>query len=49
LLLHDHLEEVSISVEVEVDDLLDVVFGLRHELGKQTFNDLSLSASSESD
>ena len=49
LLLHDHLEEVGISIEIEVDNLLDVVLCLGHKLVEKTLNDLSLSTSGKTD
>jgi hypothetical protein len=41
------LKEVGISIEIEVDDLLNIVFCFADELVKKTFNDLGLSTSSK--
>jgi len=48
LLLKIHLEEVGVSIEVEVDNLLEILVTLADKLVKETFDDLGLTASSES-
>jgi hypothetical protein len=46
LLLQDGLEEHRVGVIVKVDNLLKVIFGLGCQLIQETFDDLSLSATS---
>jgi len=39
------LKQVSISVEVEIDDLLDVFIACSNKLVKETLDDLGFTAS----
>jgi hypothetical protein len=48
-LFHDGLEEISVSVIVEVDDLVLVSFGVQGEGLQESLSDLSLSTSSVTD
>jgi hypothetical protein len=47
LLFQNHLKEIGISVEVEVDNLLDIFIRFSNHIIKKTFNDLSLTATSK--
>ena len=46
LLLENGLEKHRVSVEIEVDDLLEVLISLGGQIVKETLNDLSLTATS---
>jgi len=47
LLFHHHLEKICISVEVEIDDLLQVLITSSYKLIQKTLDDLSFTATSE--
>jgi hypothetical protein len=46
-LFKDHLKQVSISVEIEIDDLLNVFVTSTYKFVEETFNDLSLTTTSK--
>lgn len=44
-LFKNHLQQVSISVEIEIDDLLHVLIASSNKLIEKTFDDLSFTTS----
>lgn len=48
LLLKIHLEEIGVSVEIEIDDLLQVFISLSDEFVEKTLDDLGLTTSCKS-